>query len=424
MYDHSEDNADSGRAKIVRRRSDVRPVSPSFLQALGLMKITTGATTATSVPLSTSRRTGTDKNVARSHTSACKDKKRSVSKSVAASSTAKKTSVEKRGHVSKTKDRAEKRSHATSFGAPQIIPVVATKKTRKPAATTKPNTKKKPQDVEMQQHKASPPATKVSSTVKTAENLSESTCAVDEPRFWDNILESDFKSRNFTTLLECNKFTEKQIQALQKSFYCMSRMFCHRPRKHKRFMKTHECVECNFSISHECVRIDSSSYYTFGGVAPCVDFITPESTTMCSCNFTIFHSHSLKSKSKREAKPVVSSSPPSTSHLEENDRSVKLDCPTCCMTIFVSNRNNDICSNLTNFASTDGPIRNRFFRYVQNNVDYSPNNVSMSEFHSCSNDCCMLYHRCARDGLAGSFLPIQPHRPLDRCHPKESIESA
>lgn len=128
----SKANADFGEVENARRRS----VSPTFLLRLGLMKVTSEETIVTSVALSKSRGTNTDKNVGGSHTSASKElirphKKRCKTKSVAASSTAEKSSVVKKEHLSKREDRAKKRSYATSFDESQNIPVVVVKKMRR-----------------------------------------------------------------------------------------------------------------------------------------------------------------------------------------------------------------------------------------------------------------------------------------------------
>lgn len=420
MASSSEANADFSQVETARRRS----ISPTFLRALGLMKVTA----VTSVPFSKYRGTNTDKKVGGSHTSASKKlkhphKKRSQSQSVAASSVAVKTFVVKKEHVSKPKGRAEKRSHATSFDERQSIPVVVAKQTRKPAApaTDKPTTKK-------HQRKASTSAKKVfssapESTVKPAENLPELTSPADGDCFWGDIVESDFKSLNYTTLLKKNQFTEEQVQAIQKSFQHLSRTFCRRPTKRERFMKIYECIECHYSVSHECVSMDSPEYWTFGGNAPCIDLITPDEINMCLCNFTIFHSHNVLPKSKREFDfPPPSpppSLPPSSLLLVENNRSATLECPKCYMTVSITNRNNAVCSGLMNFTSVDGPIRRRFFDYVYRNLDWETRNPpALSEFYSCSKLCCMLFHRCAKDIIVRSFLPKQLYRPTPRCHSK------
>ncbi|AHY21975.1 N protein 1 [Diadegma semiclausum ichnovirus] len=368
----SEANADFSQVETARRRS----ISPTFLHALGLMKVTA----VTSVPSSKHRGTNTDKKVGGSHTSASKKlkhphKKRSQTQSVAAKATAVKT-----------------------------IPVVVAKKTRKPAApaTDKPTTKK-------HQRKTSPPANKVlssapESTVKPAENLPELTsAAADGGCFWGDIVESDFKSLNYTTLLKNKQFTEEQVQAIQKSFQHLSRTFCRRPTERERFMKTYECIECHYSVSHECVSMDSPEYWTFGGNVPAIDLITPDEITMCLCNFTIFHSHNALPKSKGEFVSPPPSLPPSSLQLVENNRSATLECPKCYMTVSITNRNNAVCSGLMNFTGVDGRIRRRFFDFVYRNFNWETKNPpALAEFYSCSKLCCMLFHRCTRDIIVRS----------------------
>lgn len=423
-------DAASSEAETARRRS----VSPSFLRALGLMKVTADRTTISSDPLSKSRGADTDKYAGGARTSVHKEskrchKKRSEFKSGAASTTAKKTSRGKKEHVSKRKDRAKKRSSATSFDESENIPLLVIKKTRKPAApaTDKPTTKKEAQNVEEQQHEASPPARNVSasplvSEVNTAENLADLTSDPDEDRFWGDILQSDFKSSEYTNLLKEYFFTDEQTVAIQKSFQYMCRSLCRRPTKRERFMKTHECIECNFSISHQCLSLDSTEYWTFGGHAPCIEFIAPESTTMCLCNFTVLHSHSKKPKSKAEMKLLEQSGPPPTSHWVENNRAVNMECPKCFMNVFMSNRNNDVCTDLINFTSTDGPNRKKFFNWVHNHLNYSSKDApTLTDFYCCSNFCCLIFHRCEPDVIVHSSEPIQLHRPMLSCFPNRQM---
>lgn len=399
--------ADLIQTETDRLRSDVRPVSPSFLRALGLMKITSEKTTVTSVPLSKSRATDTDKNAGGSHTSANKElirplKKQSLSKRVAASSTAKKTRVGKKKHVSKPKDRAEKRSHAESFHEPQSISgVVSVKKVRKHAAPATGKPKKQ---------QASPPA-------MTAEDLSEFTSAADELRLWRDSSQSDLIS-----LIKNGQFTEAQAQLVEESFQYLSQKFRHRSIKLERCMKTHECIDCNFSISHECPSIDIRESWNFSGNGLRVDFITPESITMCRCTFTFFHSHITKPISKPQARSLESSPLPNTSLWLEDHRSVSYDCPRCYMGMIMTNQNKDVCSDLMAFVSTKCLIRRKMYIHVKNNLDdLSENDPAMNEFLSCKNGCCMIFHRCAADVLVGNTVPS--YRPLLFPEPKDEMIS-
>lgn len=370
-------------------------VSPTFLSALGLMKIKTEETTVTS---STSRGTAdTDKNaVGSTRISARKElirrphKERSRSKSAAtANSTAKKTFVVKKEHVSKPRERAKKRTRAESLDEPQsIIPA--------PVVTK--------------------PATKVSSsapkrTVKTAaaaESPSVLTSAADRARLWRNIVHCDFKSTKFIELLKKTQFSKEEIEILKQSFVHLNRAFRRRPTKPLRTMKTYECIECNFSISHECSAIDTTRYWTFGGNTPCIRFIKPESTTMCACYFTIFHSHLSKSKSKR-AEPASSCSPSTLPGVKIN-LSVNLHCYKCATTLSMNNPPYAACPDMSNFVTADGPHRKKFFQYVCKNLECGPkDNPNMSEFFSCRNDCCVLFHRCAKNGIVRRPMPMQTH---------------
>lgn len=415
----SECDADSSQAKTAQGTLDFRPVSPSFLHALGLIKITSEETTTTSVPLSKSCATGTDKHADGSHTSASKKLSRPQSKSVTGSSTAKKTSVAKKVHVSKPKSQAKKRSHASSSNEPRSIPAVDAKKMRKPAAPTtdKPTTKKEPKRSKKQQHEASPPATKVTtlarkSAAKTVEKLSE---FVDEVRFWIDVSETDFKLTDYRTLLMNNQFTEEQTEALQKSLQHLSRTFCSGPLAVERLMKTYQCTDCDFSMSHECSAMNDTEYWPLHCNAPCIESITPESMTMCICNFSLFHSHISQPKSKKRL--IEPSCPPTACDWVEDNHAVNLDCPKCCMRITMTTRYAEFCFDMMNFTSLDGPIRKKFARFVSDNADFPrKKHPVLTEFYSCPTLCCMLFHRCDRDVMYRRSTPMQPHRPHVSCH--------
>nr|URG17369.1 MAG: hypothetical protein [Ichnovirus sp.] len=402
------------QAETARRLSDVRAVSPTFLDALGLMKITTEGISTTNVPLCKSSGTDTDKNADGSHTSVDKElifppKKRRQFRPVAVSSTAKKTSVVKKEHVSKPKYRVEKRSRTASIDNPENqIPVIVIKKVRKTAAPTtdKPTDQKKRQDVKKQKRKASRKATKPSSlefkfNVKTNENPSKSTSAADQPRFWIDVIKSDFQSSEYTSLLRNSQFTEKDAAKIQRSFQLLCQMF-HRPTIRLLFKKTHKCTECNFPISHECVSMKSSGFWTFGGMAPSTDYITPELISMCTCNFTIFHSHDLKPKSKYETESPLPSFLPVL-----ECKSLPMECEKCGMNLIIINKQSEICSQLKQFVSTDVSVCKKFFRYVNNNLTFGQKDYPvLTEFRSCSNLCCMILHRCDKDAIRRRPMPI------------------
>lgn len=403
-------------------------VSSSFLRSLGLMKIKSEKTTVESVPLSESRVTDDDKNAGGSHTSANEklqakirsNRKRSRSKSVAASSTAKKSLVEKKKHVSKTKDLGEKKRHAESLDEPQSIPaVVSVKEQRKLAAPATDKPKK-------QKHKASTPAKKGSSsapksTVMTAENLSEFTDADGESILWKDILESEFKSENYTMLLRKCQFTEEQIQDIRKTFQYLYQKFCRRPTKHQRFMKTYSCTECNFSMSHECTSLVSTDIWNNDCYAPCVELITPESITMCRCNFTAFHSHITQSETHRR---TISLEPSPSHNFLRSNRTTNFKCSKCHMNVFVTNRFDLGCAFLLNFLSAEDGNRKNFRNYVAKHLDYERRDYpTIHEFYSCSNLCCMVFHRCVRDVIDRKSDPLQPHEVSLCCQPKVRMES-
>ncbi|XP_022120557.1 uncharacterized protein LOC110996954 [Pieris rapae] len=442
MATTSEVDVDPIKTKTRWMRSYERSVTPSLLRALGLMRITSAKTTVTGVPLSESRVTKTDKKAGGSHTSSSKkrpQKKRSQSKSVTAKKTlvtsakttvtsvplsesrvtetdekaggshtssskkrsqsktvtAKKTLVVKKERVSKPKNRAKKRSYEESYDAIQSIPAASD------------NPKKK-------EHAS--PATTVSSsapksTDENAENLSEITSAADQLSFWKDILDSDFKSTNYTMYLKNSGFTDEQAQAIQREFNLMSRKFCRGLRKIQPCMKTHACVECNFSISHECTSIHIAQFWNLGSNAPWIHYITPESMNMCDCDFSICHSHIIeetKTKRGRQARKRQPSPLPSTTPLLENNQSVNFNCTRCGMKIIIANRNNKVCSKLYGKISTDTNLLKMYYYYIHKNLVHTPQTAPIIfEIFSCNNGCCLIYHRCPKDVVNRKCYPIQ-----------------
>lgn len=401
-----------GQVETSRHRS----VSPTFLHALGLMRLTTEKTTDTRVPLSKLR--DTDTILPDINTSASKKPKRPHKKSSTLASVAEKTSAVKKGRVSKPKEQKKKRSHATSVGELQSIPVVVEKKHKSAArATRKPTTK-------AQKHGASRSARKVSSSalglaVKTADNLSETTSDVDPMDSWLHILQNDFKTTNYCSLLEGNDFNEGQINVLQKSFQILSRTFCRKFKRHERVMKIFECIECPYTVSHECVAIDSTEYWTFAGTAPCVEPIIPEETTMCLCNFTLLHSHRLNPT--YETEPLLPLPSPTSLPLAQTSFNVCCVCVRCNINIYITTQDYE-CSRMMYFISIDNPIRKQFCKNVCFHLNDESNKApDLSNFYACKKLCCMIFHRCNAKSVARSTTPVQIDRPLLRCFSRENM---
>nr|ADI40491.1 unknown [Hyposoter didymator] len=347
---------------------------------------------------------------------------------------AKKPSAPKKKPVSKLKDPMEKASCALPSDDPRNKTKVAVKKSRKlvAAATDKPPVKKGRQDVKHRSEEASSlqgingmspesmaaevhahslpqvniPRKKKTSDETSAKNPSILSSESSDRRFWMETLAGDFKSTGYNALLKNAHFTEQQANVLQQSFYQLCRKLSDISTYSDRFMKTHKCIECEFSISHQCVSIDFTQYVPSSANVTGVTTITPQSTTMCICQFGFFHSHATQPRLKLANNLSLKS----TLRMLEHNRSVSVSCPRCHMNVVIKNRNSDVCCDFTNWNSLEGGNRRQFFNSLENRLQTSKmSRPYLNELYTCNRQCCQLFHRCAENAVADNTISMRPH---------------
>nr|ADI40460.1 unknown [Hyposoter didymator] len=350
---------------------------------------------------------------------------------------AKKSSVKKKKPVLKPKDPKEESSYVPAAAAEESRnkAKVAVKKSSKlvaMAAEEQPPVKKGRRDPKHQPEGVSlPPVTKDGNSpsyretqvqtfpqVNTSRKNSRTSGGtstksflvlnsdIGDGRFWMETLAGDFASTGYNALLKNSQFTEQQAYLLQHSFYQLCRKLSDISSYSDRFMKTHKCIECDFSISHQCMSIDFSQYVPASANITGVTNIAPQSTTMCVCQFAFFHSHPT------QPRVILANtlSWKSCSHMLELNRSLSLRCPRCHMNVVMKNRNNNVCSDFANWNSLEGINRRQFFKSLENRLQASKiSRPHLDELYTCNRQCCQLFHRCAENALPDNTMPMRPH---------------
>lgn len=225
-----------------------------------------------------------------------------------------------------------------------------------------------------------PPANKVSSKKPIEKN-----------RFWAHTLASDFDSSDYEMLLKKCHFTEEQTDVIKRSFNLLCRKQYIVSTYTDRFMKTHMCIDCQFSISHQCVSVHFSQFVRSNGNVVSTTPITPESMNICTCGFGFFHSHATNSRIKLSD----NLSSMNISCLYEHDRSTNVSCPKCHINIVIKNRNNNICSDLTNWVDLYGALNRQFYNFLNDHLERSSmHKPNLDELYTCRRRCCQIFHRC------------------------------
>nr|AAS79017.1 NHv1.2 protein [Ichnoviriform sonorense] len=308
----------------------------------------------------------------------------------------------------KPKD-ATKRSGKTVTWATDTLPVKkgrqhAKKSRRKADFIDKPPLEKRHRDVKKQPKIISaPPSTSVVTDKKfdcvnvlplsdgPPTNKVPSKKTTEKNRFWAHTLASDFDSPDYEMLLKKCHFTEEQTEAIKRSFHLLCRKLHIASTYTNRFMKTHMCIYCPFSISHECVSVHFSQCVRSNANVAGMTTITPESMNMCICGFGFFHSHATNSRI--QLSDNLSSM--KISRLFEHDRSINLSCPNCHMNIVMKNRNNNVCCDLTNWDDSNGDLNIQFHDFLKDRLELSSmREPNINEFYICRRRCCHIFHRC------------------------------
>nr|AKD28082.1 N-like protein [Glypta fumiferanae] len=232
---------------------------------------------------------------------------------------------------------------------------------------------------------------------------------VEVTNLWLQILATDFKCDEYKCLLMKNEFSAKQACALQRSLINVCNKIESTYKCNDRFMKTHKCVECEFSISHQCMPVEYLQYVPSAIDLTEIGAITPKDTFMCICKFGFYHAHSAGKCQELGNKLVAKNN---VTRLLEHNRTVKVSCPRCRMSIVMRSRNSDVCSDFTQWQSLDGANRKTFFSSIENRLGNCKNNRPyMDELYTCQRQCCLVFHRCKTPqeqedkGFANSPMP-------------------
>lgn len=226
-------------------------------------------------------------------------------------------------------------------------------------------------------------------------------------RFWTETLASDFDSREYEMLLKQSRFTEEQADVIKQSFHLLCRKLHIASTYTDRFMKTHMCIDCNFSISHQCVSVHFSQFVRSNGNVMSTTSITPESMNICICGFAFFHSHAKNSRTKLSD----NLSSMNISRLFEHERSLNMSCPSCHMNIVMKNRNDDVCSDLTNWVDLYGTQNRQFYEFIKDRLELSSmHKPSLKELFTCKRRCCQIFHRCPENAApcGDNVTPLSP----------------
>nr|AKD28038.1 N-like protein [Glypta fumiferanae] len=220
-------------------------------------------------------------------------------------------------------------------------------------------------------------------------NTGADSCAKDT---WMKILASDFKDKDFKALLISSDFTERQANALQKTFINVSNQIHNAYKSNDRFMKTHKCLDCEFSVSHQCMSIEYLQFIPSAVELTQIGSLTPKETIMCICKFGFYHAHPSSGGVELVNKLATKHY---TNRLTEHCRTVKVSCPGCKMSIVMRSRNAEVCCDFSQWMSHDGHNRKTFFSAIGNRLTNCKNNKPyLNELYTCNRQCCLIFHRC------------------------------
>lgn len=210
--------------------------------------------------------------------------------------------------------------------------------------------------------------------------------------FWVKELQKTFELED-SKRFQPTQFTEEQNEILQEAIVALFRNMDRIEINRGRFLKTHKCKRCEFSITHQCMPLDFFRTVRFGTEFMDQTNIAPSEIVVCNCGFAFCHSHL-----KRSRIPVLEGIPGRlTLSLREYERSVDVTCAKCCTTVVMTNRTKKICSDLNIWDGITDANRQTFYDRVQNSPNCAAiNPPSVDNFYACSKSCCLTYHRCSR----------------------------
>ena len=323
----------------------------------------------------------------------------------------------KRRHVEPLADENLEPTICTMEKEQVLKQSVAIEKAHKPKAMSsdKPDDKKKRRDKKKQQHKQQQPKAELpqltnepSSSRKMHGPCEDGACAgtfacddtesvsptkqssLDE--FWLEEITKSFNKCEYSKVLHGTKFTKEQRDILRQSFTQLSRKMSNIQTNSHRFLKTHKCKRCEFSISHQCMPLDFIRSVPFGVELMDQAYVGPGQTVVCDCGFAFSHAHLKRMRHPVKLGYVERNTP----HLQLYNRSVDVSCAKCYTKIVMNNSANNVCCDLATWDSIAGDDRESFYAGIQGCFHYSGTTaLSLDEFIACSKGCCLIFHRCS-----------------------------
>lgn len=317
-------------------------------------------------------------------------KRRYVDPSIAETTVAERTSTKKEKSFSETKNDGKDGHHGRPLNLSHHKSSVTIEQSRTPAAATatdyhhQPEKRRRKTRKDNEKESQSSAAKEISSVKPDSEKPTTIKTGLN---FWMRSEKGDFGTREFEQALK-QEFTVKQSKMLRDLCYYMSRKASCIQKHNTRFMKTHKCIECDFSISHQCISLNSIQHIAnFRDVS----LIAPEAVYSCICSFGLYHSHKHKPRSKF----VGDLRSMNIYNLIEKQRYVDMNCPKCYLEIRIHNRNDALCNNFTNWTNLEDGTNGEFCRIITKNLNKTNEEIPLlNELYSCNRRCCLLFHRC------------------------------
>lgn len=206
-------------------------------------------------------------------------------------------------------------------------------------------------------------------------------------------MKRSFFQLDYSEVLRDIELTKEQNELLEQALMHIDRKMSHIKANSKRFMKQHRCLECEFSISHQCMPLDFIQSIPFGTELMKPLTVPPHCTIICDCGFAFNHAHLKRSRYSTTTYTITAKT---MVPWREHNRSVEFNCPKCYLNVAMTNRVNDVCGDLTIWEHMSGADRGKFYNAIQRCMHFPPTDEpSFDNFYACSKGCCLLFHRCS-----------------------------
>lgn len=229
-------------------------------------------------------------------------------------------------------------------------------------------------------------------SVSTSAGSSSDKCK--DSQFWLEVIQSKFACSAYKDLLTESGFTETQAGVIQDVFHRTARRMYNNYVNSDRIKKTHYCQKCMFSVSHQCVSIEFLHVGWPTGDPTVPTSIEPEKTIICLCQFAFFHAHTpIPSEAMTES---TASSELTQPLLDVDHRTTSLRCAFCETIVIIKHPflRNARCT-LTKWSAIKSNDEKTFHAQVTEHLkDFTPKPPALEEFFTCSNHCCLYFHRC------------------------------